>query len=264
MAGFLGDVASILMTPFDFAVSAALLAWHEIFALALDGSSGWAWALAIVGMTVTIRVLMMPLYLRQMHVRREMRQLDPQIRALQETYGHDPDLLMKEQMKLLRAAGIKPFLSFLPLVLLGVLLLALFRIIDASSKYAPADGSFRRGFVTEAEALSLSQAKILDARIADSFLGPSHAATEVLAVALTVVMCLTHVIAQRQEAAQIPPDAALPGPTEQKQQFLLYALLVVLVAFGLVLPVGALIFWATSKVWTVGQQRMLRDYPGSS
>src|SRR4051794_21054803 len=99
------------MTPLDYVVSAALLAWHGIFALMLDGSSGWTWALAVIGTTVTVRVLMMPFYVGQARVRRELRKLEPRVRELQAAYGNDPERLSDEQIKLLKTAGMKPFLS---------------------------------------------------------------------------------------------------------------------------------------------------------
>jgi YidC/Oxa1 family membrane protein insertase len=85
----------------------------------------------------------------------------------------------------------------------------------------------------------------------------------VLAVALVAIVCVMHVVAQRQEVAQLPMTGALSGPVEQRRGVLLPALLLVIGAVSLVLPLGVLIFWATSKVWTVGQQRVLKDYPGS-
>jgi YidC/Oxa1 family membrane protein insertase len=261
--GFLGDVGSVVMTPLYYVVSAFLLAWREIFGLLVPDDDGWTWALAIVGMAATIRVLMMPFYLRQMRARHDLRKLEPEIRALQETYGHDRERLAQEQMRLLRAAGMKPLLSLLPLIVLGALLLALYRIIDASAKFAPGDGPFRRGFVTGTDAQSLAHAKILGARIADTFLDSSHVETQVVAIVLVVVVCVMHVVAQRQEAAQFSPADALWRPIEQQQTFLLPALLVGIVAVSLVLPLGVLIFWATSKVCTVGQQRILRGCPGS-
>ncbi len=94
MLGFLGDV---VMTPLYYVDSAFLLAWREIFGLLIPDAEGWTWALALVGMAATIRVLMMPLYLRQMRARRDIQKLEPEIRALQDTHGHD-----KEQLAQLR------------------------------------------------------------------------------------------------------------------------------------------------------------------
>lgn len=259
MLSFLGDVASVVMTPLYYVVSASLLAWREIVATAISEDSGWTWALAIVGMTVTIRVLMMPLYVWQLELRRDMRQLLPRIRALQETHPDDRERLRQEQMKLWSSAGAKPFVFWLPLILLGSLLFALFRIIDAS---ATADGSFRRGLITEPEAQSLAQAEILGGRFADTLLDSSRAESTVFVLALIVAMCVTQVLAQRQQRAAMRMDAAMPDQVARQQRILLFALPAVLAAVGLVLPIGVLIFWATSKVWTVGQQHVLRDDPG--
>ena len=53
--GFLSDLGSAIMTPLYYAVSGVLLAWHWLFSQVLSEDSGWTWALAIVGLTVTIR-----------------------------------------------------------------------------------------------------------------------------------------------------------------------------------------------------------------
>lgn len=260
MSDFLGAV----LTPLDYVVSAPLLAWHEVFGGLLGAGPGGAWALAIVGTAVTVRVVMMPFYVSQLRMRRELRQLEPQIKALEQTYGHNRELLAQEQMKLVRAAGLRPLLSLLPLALLGLVLVVLARMIAAAKDHAPTDGSFRRGFLSGGDARSLAEAKVAGARIADSLVESAESGTTVMAVMLIAVMCLTHVIAQRQEATQLPTHVAPMGVVEQKPRLMLYLLLIGMAAVSLVLSVGVLLFWATSKVWTVGQQRLLRDAPGSS
>ena len=260
MSDFLGAV----LTPLDYVVSAPLLAWREVFGGLLGAGPDGAWALAIVGTAVTVRVVMMPFYVSQLRMRRELRQLEPQIKALEQTYGHNRELLAQEQMKLVRAAGLRPLLSLLPLALLGLVLVVLARMIAAAKDHAPTDGSFRRGFLSGGDARSLAEAKVAGARIADSLVESAESGTTVVAVVLIAVMCLTHVIAQRQEATQLPTHVAPTGVVEQKPRLMLYVLLIGMAAVSLVLSVGVLLFWATSKVWTVGQQRLLRDAPGSS
>lgn len=255
MSDFLGAV----LTPFDYVVSAPLLAWHEIFGGLLGAGPGGAWALAIVGTAVTIRIVLMPFYLTQLRMRRELRKLEPQVKALEQAYGDDREKLAQEQMKLVRAAGLKPLISLTPLFLLGLVLVVLARLIDATDKHASAGGSFRRGFLTDGDARSLAEAKIAGGRIADSLVESAESGTTVVAVVLIAVMCVAHVIAQRQEAALLPPAVAPIGVVEQKRPAMLYALLLVIAAVSLFLSIGVLIFWATSKLWTVVQQRILRD-----
>jgi YidC/Oxa1 family membrane protein insertase len=263
VSGFLGDVAVVIITPFYYVISGVLLAWREVFAVFLPRDSGWTWALAIVGLTVTIRVLLIPVYLRQIRAARDMRNLQPKIRELQDKYKHDRERLRQEQMKLWKETGTNPFGSCLPLIVQMVIFFTLFRVIDTAAKYAPSDGPFRRGFITEAEAQSLSQAKILGARIAETFLDSSHAGAKVLTLVLVVVMCVTQFIVQRLEMAVAPLDVTTDDAYAQQQRFLLYVLPVVFAVGGVAFPLGVLIFWTTSNVWTVGQHVYFRrDDPG--
>ncbi|VXB50245.1 membrane protein insertase YidC [Aeromicrobium sp. 9AM] len=254
----MSDLVTAVLTPFDYVVSAPLVAWHEIFDGVLGLGAGWAWALAIVGTAVTFRIVLLPFYLTQLRMRRELRKLEPQIKALEQTYGDDREKLAQEQMKLVRAAGLKPLISLIPLFLLGLVLVVLARMIDAADKHASAGGSFRRGFLTDGDAWSLSQAKIAGGRLTDTLVG-SQSETTVVAAVLIAVMCVAHVVAQRQEATLLPPTVSPIGVVEQKRPVMLYVLLVVIAAVSLFLSIGVLIFWATSKVWTVVQQRILRD-----
>ncbi len=260
----MSDLLAAVLTPFDYVVSAPLVAWHEIFGSVLGLGAGWTWTLAIVGTAVTVRIVLMPFYLSQLRMRRELRKLEPQIKSLEQTYGDDRELLAREQMKLVRAAGLKPLLSLIPLFLLGLVLVVLARMIDAADTHAAPGASFRRGFLTDGDAWSLSEAKIAGGRITDTLVGSAQSKTTVVAVVLIAVMCVAHVIAQRQEATLLPPGVAPIGVVEQKRPVMLYVLLLVIAAVSLFLSIGVLIFWATSKLWTVGQQRILRDYPGSS
>ena len=257
----MSDFLDAVLTPFDYVVSAPLLAWHEIFSGVLGAGPGWAWALAIVGTAVTIRVLMLPLYLRQLRVRREMRKLQPEFKDALLKYGHDRDRLMQEHRRLWKATGANPYLSSVPWILQGLVLLVLFRILDASTKYASADGSFRRGFITETAAVSLSRAKILGAGIADTLLDASNVESQMLAAGLIVAVCVAQLVAQRQQRIAMP-DIGLDEVYANQQRFLIFSSLVVFAAFGLILPIGGLIFWVALSVWTVVQQHVMRDDPG--
>ena len=84
MFGFLGDIGGAIMTPLYYAVSGILLVWHRIFATVLPEDSGWTWGLSIVGLTVTIRTLLIPLFVKQIKSSRNMQLLQPQIKALQQ------------------------------------------------------------------------------------------------------------------------------------------------------------------------------------
>ena len=258
--GFLGDIGSAIMTPLYYLVSGILLVWHKLFSQVLDPASGWTWVLAIVGLTVTIRTLLIPLFVKQIKSSRNMQLLQPQLKALQQKYKHDRQKLQQEQMKLFQDTGTNPLASCMPLLLQMPVFFALFRVIDHSSKYT--SGNFKKGFITEEHAAQLSQAKFLGARIADTFTNADHVETRVLAAFLVVAMCATQFITQRQLMAKNMPADALSGPYAQQQKMLLYILPFVFAISGVIFPLGVLFYWVTSNLWTMGQQfYVIRNNP---
>lgn len=259
--GFLGDIGAAIMTPLYYFVSGILLVWHEMFSKVLSPDSGWTWMLSIVGLTVTIRTLLIPLFVKQIKSSRNMQLLQPQIKALQKKYKHDRQKLQQEQMKLFQETGTNPLASCLPLILQMPIFFALFRVIDQASKYK--GGNFEKGFVTEVQAKSLSQAELLGARIADTFTNTDVIETRVLTMALVVVMVATQFLTQRQLMAKNMPADALSGQYAQQQKMLLYILPFVFAISGVIFPLGVLFYWVTSNIWTMGQQfYVIRNNPG--
>jgi YidC/Oxa1 family membrane protein insertase len=257
--GFLVDIGSAILTPLYYAVSGVLLAWHWLFAQVMPQDSGWTWAAAIVGLTATIRALLIPLFVRQIKSSRNMQLLQPQIKELQKKYGHDRERLTQEQMKLWKETGTNPFASCLPLILQMPVFFALFRVIDQAAKNG-AEGA--RGFLSGADAESLYGAKLLGARIADTFMKSQDTETKIITMILVVVMCITQFTTQRQLMTKNMPPDAMKGQYAQQQKMLLYILPVVFAVGGVAFPLGVLVYWTTSNLWTMGQQLyVIRNNP---
>jgi YidC/Oxa1 family membrane protein insertase len=264
MFGFLGDIGSAIMTPLYYAVSGILLAWHKLFeTVGLSGESGWTWVLSIIGLTVTIRTLLIPLFVKQIKSSRNMQLLQPQIKALQQKYKHDRERLTQEQMKLWKETGTNPFASCLPLILQMPIFFALFRVIDHAAKFDPLkDKSFSKGFMDTADATSLSGAKLLGAKIADTFMNTDLTQTRVLTLSLVLIMCVTQFTTQRQLMSKNMPADAMTGQYAQQQKLLLYILPIVFAVGGVAFPLGVLFYWTTSNFWTMGQQfYVIRNNP---
>ena len=258
--GFLGDIGSAIMTPLYYAVSGILLIWHEIFSQVLPATSGYTWVLSIIGLTITIRTLLIPLFVKQIKSSRNMQLLQPQIKELQKKYKHDREKLQKEQMKLFQETGTNPLASCLPLLLQMPVFFALFRVIDRAAQEG-AEGA--RGFMTAQDATQLSEAKLLGARIADTFINTDLTGTRVLTMVLVVIMVATQFVTQRQLMAKNMPADALSGPYAQQQKMLLYILPFVFAISGVIFPLGVLFYWVTSNAWTMGQQfYVIRNNPG--
>ena len=263
--GFLSDIGSAIMTPLYYAVSGVLLAWHWLFSQFMSEDSGWTWVLAIIGLTVTVRALLIPLFVKQIKSSRNMQLLQPQIKELQKKYGHDRERLTQEQMKLWKETGTNPFASCLPLILQMPVFFALFRVIDQAAKLG-AEG--KRGFLTSDNAESLQEAAFAGAKIADTLMtfGPVAFAeslnTQLFAAFFVVAMCATQFLTQRQLMMKNMPPDALNGPYAQQQKMLLYILPVVFAIGGVAFPLGVLIYWTTSNLWTMGQQfYVIRNNP---
>ncbi len=251
MLDFLGSIGGAIMTPLYYAVSGVLLAWHWLFAQVLDPDSGWTWALSIVGLTATIRALLIPLFVKQIKSSRNMQLLQPKIKELQKKYGHDRERLAQEQMKLFQETGTNPLASCLPILVQMPVFFALFRVIDRAAQQG-AEGA--RGFLSGEQAESLSNAILLGGKIADTFVNTTLWETRILAIFLVVAMCVTQFTTQRQLMAKNMPPEAMNGPYAQQQKLLLYILPFVFAVSGVAFPIGVLIYWTTTNLWTMGQQ----------
>lgn len=251
MFDFLSDIGGMIMTPLYYAVSGVVLLWHNFFSIWLDPNSGWSWALSIVGLTVTIRAMLIPLFVKQIKASRNMQMIQPQLAELRKKYGHDREKFAQEQMKLFQDSGTNPFSSCLPILVQMPIFFALFRVIERAARLG-ADGA--KGFLTAADAESLQNAAWMGGKIADTFMSSDHLETKIIAMAMVIAMSATQFLTQKQLMAKNMPPESLNGPFAQQQKMLLYMLPVVFAISGVMFPLGVLVYWTVSNLWTMGQQ----------
>jgi YidC/Oxa1 family membrane protein insertase len=255
----LGQIGGAILSPLYWITSVVLVGWHWLFSLVLPENSGWTWGLSIVGLTLTIRAALIPLFVRQIKSSRNMQLLQPRVRELQKKYGHDREKLAAETMALYKETGTNPFASCLPLILQMPIFLALFRLIN----HAANDTAV--GVLTPAQAHSISTATIFGAHISDSFTkaaGSDATAVRIICALLVIAMTATTFLTQRQLMSKNMPADAMQGPYAQQQKMLLYVLPVVFAVGGIAFPIGVLIYWTTSNLWTMGQQfYVIRNNP---
>src|SRR6187431_1942849 len=129
------------MTPLYYAVSAIMVSWHWLFTqLGMDPDAGGTWALSIIGLTLVVRAMLIPLFVKQIKSSRNMQLIQPRVKELQKKYGHDREKLAQETMKLYKDSGTNPFASCLPILLQMPIFFALFRLIDQAAKHGTAHG----------------------------------------------------------------------------------------------------------------------------
>jgi YidC/Oxa1 family membrane protein insertase len=248
---FLGTIGHLILTPLYYAVSGVLLAWHWLFSLFLNPDGGAAWVLSIVGLTLVVRAALIPLFVKQIKSSRNMQLIQPRVKELQKKYGHDRERLAQETMNLYKETGTNPFSACLPLLVQSPIFIALFRLLDQAQKNHTANG-----FMTTAQAESLANAKLFGTiPISATFIhNQGLVSVQIVAAILVVAMTATTFTTQRQLMSKNMPADAMSGPYAQQQKMLLYVLPVAFAAGGVAFPIGVLVYWTTTNLWTMGQQ----------
>ncbi len=239
-----------IMNPLYYAISFVLMGWHSVWsAVGLDPAGGAAWALSIIGLTLIIRAALIPLFVKQIKASRNMQLIQPKVKELQKKYGHDREKLAAETMSLYKESGTNPFASCLPILLQMPIFFALFGVLNNAS-----DGK-AKGVLTQEEAQQFGDAELFGVPLSGTlFRADGDVGVIVLATLLVVAMTATTFLTQRQLMSKNMPPDALTGPYAQQQKFLLYILPVVFAVGGIAFPIGVLLYWTTSNLWTMGQQ----------
>jgi YidC/Oxa1 family membrane protein insertase len=225
-------------------------------------SSGWTWALTIVFLVVLMRLIMVPLFIKQMHTTRAMTALAPQMTALKKKYKNDKQALNQEMMKLYQEAGVNPLMGCLPVVAQLPMFFALFSVLRAISEWKP--GQAPKYGMTEEMMVSAQHAKILGVTISDKFLfshGVPIEAKAVILITVLISMATTYLTVRQSMKRGMMPAATPDNPMGQSQKFMAY-IMPLFALSGLYWPFGLVLYWVTTNLWTLGQQWVLfKRYP---
>lgn len=246
------------LAPLEWVVANIMVAFHTgLTWLGLQSSSGAAWALSIVGLVVVIRMLLIPLFVKQIKASRAMQIIAPDLKKIQAKYKGKKDqasreAMSRETMELYSKHKTNPFASCLPILVQAPIFFALFRVLN----YRVRDGLDGEGigWLTPQLAEEANQATLFGAQLSDTFLQSEGATVKIVAAVLIITMVATTFLTQRQLTRKNMPKSALEGPMAQQQKVLLYALPFIFVISGPYFPIGVLIYWTTTNLWTMGQQ----------
>jgi YidC/Oxa1 family membrane protein insertase len=245
-----------LLEPLYDAVTFIMRAFHTLFkTIGLDPAGGAAWSLSIVGLVIVIRIILIPLFVKQINAQRGLQMLQPEIKKIQAKYKGktDPDTRQKQQqemMKLYKDNGTNPLASCLPIILQAPIFFALFRVLNGIGKNPPQP----HGFLNLHLVQQASQAQIFGVNISDRFIGAPNLQTQVLTAILIVLMSATTFTTQKQLMSKNMPADAMNNPFAQQQKILLYVFPLVFAVSGVNFPVGVLLYWLTTNIWSMGQQ----------
>lgn len=212
------------MNPLDL-IEAPLRAVLEFF-----HAIGFTWGWAIVMLTLLVRLILLPLFVKQYKSARRMQEVAPQMKELQRKYKGNKQKLQEEMMKFYKENDVNPFGSCLPLLLQAPVFIALyFTLRDANF----ADGS-DQSFMGAIPDISLLLTEIGWA-----------------VIPLVAIYAVSQLISTELSAM----------PTMSKNQRWLMRLLpigIVFFIFQFPVPAGLVIYWATTNLWTAGQQLVLK------
>ena len=249
-----------LLQPIMIAVAWIMVGVHDLLTnLGLGADSGVTWTLSIVALVIIMRALLIPLFVKQIRSARAMQMLSPELQALQKKYKgrNDPasrEAMTRETMALYQKHGTNPFSSCLPVLAQSPIFFALFRLLNNLDDIAA--GTYPTiGPMDVPTAGSIENAEVFGAKISSFFFqADASTSVKVVTVALIVAMSVTTFTTQKQLTQKNMPATALQGPMAQQQKMLLYALPIIFAVSGVNFPIGVLIYWTTTNLWSMGQQ----------
>ncbi|MFF0136965.1 membrane protein insertase YidC [Streptomyces sp. NPDC005227] len=256
----IASLFSFITTP----VSWVIVQFHSVYGQLFGPDTGWAWGLSIVSLVILIRICLIPLFVKQIKATRAMQTLQPEMKKIQERYKNDKQRQSEEMMKLYKESGTNPLSSCLPILAQSPFFFALYHVLNgiATGKTI--------GVIDDQLLASARQAHIFGAPLAAKFtdsadkvaaLGATITDVRVVTAIMIVMMSGSQFYTQRQLMTK-NVDTTVKTPFMQQQKMLMYVFPVMFAVFGINFPVGVLVYWLTTNVWTMGQQMyVIRNNP---
>jgi YidC/Oxa1 family membrane protein insertase len=194
----------------------------------LHGSVGLSWAWSIVALTVIVRLLLVPLTVRQIHSMQNLQRHAPLMKEIQKKYKADKKRQQEELMKFYRENNINPAASCLPLLAQFPVFIALYFVLRHFAKDPPpGDLSWLHHFVPNIAA---------------------HASSHWSGFVLLVIYVVSQLVSTLLMATTM----------DKTQRTMLLVLPVAFVFFLINFPTGLVLYWVTTNLWTVGQGLITR------
>ena len=244
------------LDPLNNVVAWVIMRIHAVLGSLFGPATGLAWGLSIVILVMFIRLLLVPLFVKQVHAQRKMAQHAPQLQELRKKYKGDKQRLNEETMKFYKENGVNPLAGCLPMIPQMIVFFALFNVLRAITTWVP--GTIPKYGLTVPVVVSAQKATIFGVHLGDKLLF-SHQSVPLhvsIVIALTVVVSATTTFMTVRQSAKrglmqtnVDPD----NPMAQSQKYMMY-----IVPFfsltGLYWQYGLVLYWVTTNLWTLGQQ----------
>lgn len=218
-------IANVLQPLID-ACQWILEFWHDLIG-DFDGS----WGVAIILLTFTVRIVILPLTFKGVKSMQRLQTLQPEIKKIQERYKGDKQRMNQEVMAFYQREKVNPLGSCLPLLLQIPFFISLFYLLRSDL--------FQRDIAGN-----------------PGFLAIGNLAEKVTEPVLLGVLIVLYV------GTQLAASAVTAISADPMQRRIMFALPFVFVIFIYSFEAGLIVYWITTNVWTIGQQLLVKKlYP---
>ena len=247
----------VILNPLYNLVSGIIVLFHNLLSPLFGKDSGVTWSLSIMGLVVIIRIVLIPLFVKQIKSQRALTALQPHMKEIQKKYKDDRQKQSEEMMKLYKEHKTNPLASCFPILAQAPIFFALFTVLNgiAAKTDAGVSAPIARGFLKGDYLTSAAQAEFFGAKISQTFLGSDDIKVKLVTVFLIFLMSATTFTTQRQLMTKgMPKMDSSNNMMLQQQKIMLYLFPLIFAISGVNFPVGVLIYWSTTNFWTWGQQ----------
>lgn len=261
-----------ILWPLKVAVAWVMVYIHKALVfIGLPDGPGVAWVLSIVGLTIFVRLLIMPLFVKQIRASRGMQLMQPELQALQAKYKGKTDPASRhrqqeEMMALYRKHGTNPFSSCMPILVQMPVFFALFRVL--ASLQAVATGTYANhdsiGPLTAQLAEDVQASTLFGAHLSESFMNSSDVTTKVVTVIMIIAMSVSQWYTMAQLTMKNMPESSKnsDNPMMRSQRMMMTIMPIFFAFTGVQFQIGVLVYWVTTNLWTMGQQFLtIRNMP---
>jgi YidC/Oxa1 family membrane protein insertase len=235
------------------------------------------YGLAIIVLTVGIRLLLLPLGVKQIKSMQATQLMQPKIKAIQTKYKGDRQRQNEEMMKLYKEHGYNPLSGCLPVLLQLPVLITLFAVLRMPSGLAhlPADSNLHAAVVSQTSSVNFLSTNLLcsasqagsdyTVRVSKGTPNPIPVlhcgkipASRIPYYVLALLMIGTTYFQQRQMTRASPA-----GASNSQQQAIMRIMPLMFGVWGYFFPAGLIVYWTTTNAIQIGQQWFLLHRKGA-
>ncbi|WP_022868846.1 membrane protein insertase YidC [Schaalia vaccimaxillae] len=255
-----------MIHPFAVAVAWVWAQIHDLLVLVgMADGPGVAWVISIILLTIIVRLLILPLFLRQIRSSRAMQAIQPELQRIQAKYKGKKDqasqMKQSEEMQALyKKHKVSPMASCLPLLVQMPVLFAMYRAIYAVKDLAAGTYSYggietdHLGPINQATAADINESTVMGVPLSHTITSGDGPMGVAVFVVLIIAMVALQFYSMRLSMTKNMPPAADPNnPMVQSQKTMLYVMPAMFIFSGAFFQMGVIVYMLTGSVWALAQ-----------